>query len=442
MSRPGRTLIAFALLLAVLAAPRRVSADEHVYFSATDNVTDLLVQRINAETVRLDISSWYLSEHSISIAIANRFAAGVPVRLIGDRGAIFEADPHTKNEFYWLASQGIPIRLRFNPTWFPEIDHWKMALFVGQNIVEFGSGNFAPTELAPVSSTNYDDETELFTDDPALVNAFKTKFDVMWNDTTVEPESIISAPPYFKDWNDACANEPTGNCADYHTLYPNPAPMIVNTARLEGDNPTPPDLIWGQGPDFNNRLVQEINNENTRIDLVVYRLEVDNITNALLAKFQAGVPVRIIVDPAQYTNIVWPEYWLTHANIDKLWAAGVPIRQTMHQGVTHMKTLVTSTYATNASSNFGPNWQRDHDYFVSAGDEADDLSGDRRTASNAMWNDTVGFGPLQPTPPNAASSATPASNATGIAHEHDARLEHWRRGPSATTSISAPRRPT
>ena len=130
--------------------------------------------------------------------------------------------------------------------------------------------------------------------------------------------------------------------------------------------PTPPDLIWGQGPDFNNRLVQEINNENTRIDLVVYRLEVDNITDAMLAKFKAGVPVRVLVDPSQYTKIIWPEYWLTHANIDKLWAAGVPIRQNVHAGVTHMKTLVTSTYATNASSNFGPNWQRDHDYFVSA----------------------------------------------------------------------------
>ena len=119
-------------------------ATERIYFSAIDNVTDVLVQQINAETVRLDISSWYLSEHAISIAIANRFAAGVPVRLMGDRGAIFEIDPHTKNEFYWLANQGVPIRLRFNPTWFPEINHWKMALFVGQNIVEFGSGNFAP----------------------------------------------------------------------------------------------------------------------------------------------------------------------------------------------------------------------------------------------------------------------------------------------------------
>ena len=30
------------------------------------------------------------------------------------------------------------------------------------------------------------------------------------------------------------------------------------TARLEPDHPLPPDLVWGQGPSFNNRLVQEI----------------------------------------------------------------------------------------------------------------------------------------------------------------------------------------
>jgi hypothetical protein len=410
-SRPA-TVGLFLLVLLSIARP--TAAADQIYFPATDNVTNLIVQRINAETVRLDISSWYLSEHAISIAIANRFAAGVAVRIIGDRGAIFEADPHTKTEFYWLANQGIPIRLRFNPTYFPEIDHWKMALFVGQNTVVFGSANFAPTELAPVSSTNYDDETVMFTDDATIVNAFKTKFDVMWNDTTVEPESIISGPPYLKDWNDACANEPTGNCADYHTLYPNPAPMIVNRARLEGDNATPPDLIWGQGPDFNNRLTQEINNENARVDLVVYRLEVDNITSAILAKFNAGVPVRVLVDPVQYTNPLYPEYWLTHANVDKLWAAGVPIRQRLHAGVTHMKTLVTSTYATNASSNYGPNWQRDHDYFVSKATKPTiyQAIADRVAA---MWNDTAGFGPLQLTPPDAPTLATPASGATAVA---------------------------
>src|SRR5665213_644009 len=177
-SRFSALTSALAICCTIAAIP--AAADDQVYFSKDTNVTNILVNYINKETVRLDISSWYLSEHAISIAIANRLHAGVPVRIIGDRGAMFEADPHTKAEFYWLASQGVPIRLRFNPSWFPEINHWKMALFVGQNLVEFGSGNFAPTELAPVSDTNYDDDSELFTTDPLLVNAFRTKFDVMW----------------------------------------------------------------------------------------------------------------------------------------------------------------------------------------------------------------------------------------------------------------------
>src|ERR1700733_3149100 len=141
--RRCRRALLWSSVLVTLIGGRAVAQDQ-IYFSATDNVTNVLVQHINAETVRLDVSSWYLSEHAISIAIANRFAAGVPVRIIGDRGAIFEADPHTKAEFYWLASQGLPIRLRFNPTWFPEIDHWKATIFAGQNLVAFGSANYTP----------------------------------------------------------------------------------------------------------------------------------------------------------------------------------------------------------------------------------------------------------------------------------------------------------
>jgi regulation of enolase protein 1 (concanavalin A-like superfamily) len=413
LARPSLSLSALACGVFLMSAAAPAGATDQVYFSSSTNVTNILVQYINQETVRLDISSWYLSEHSISIAIANRWAAGVPVRIIGDRAALFENDPHTKAEFYWLANQGIPIRLRFNPTWFPEIDHWKAAIFVGQGLVEFGSGNFAPTELAPVSATNYDDDSEMFTTDPVLVNAFLTKFDVMWNDTTVEPNSIISGPPYLKDWNDACLNEPTGGCADYHTLYPNPAPMTINTQRLEGNNPMPADFYWGQGTDFNNRLTLEIDNEASQVNLAVYRLEVDNITQALLGRYQAGVGVRIIVDPAQYTNNTWPEYWLTHANVDKLYAAGVAIRQRVHQGVTHIKTLITSSYATNASSNFAANWQRDHDYFVSAATKP----GVYQAFVNdfqSMWADTTNFAPFTPTPPAAANLLGPGSGATGV----------------------------
>jgi hypothetical protein len=385
-------------------------ATDQIYFSSSTNVTDLLVQRINAETVRIDMSCWYLTEHSISIALLNRFKAGVPVRLMGDRGSIFEIDVHTRNEFYWLASQGVPIRLRYNPTWYPEIDHWKATIFAGQNLVAFGSGNYTPFELAPASSTNYKDEVFLFTDDPSLTGAFKTKFDQMWNDTLPEPESLVSAAPYYKNWDDACALESA--CSDYTTQYPTRTPMVVTTARLEPDNPLPPEMVWGQGPDFNNRMVQEINSETAAIALVSYRLTVPNITDALIARFNAGVPTRMIVEPNEYVNRAWPEFWLTHAYVDKLYAAGVPLKQRKHDGLTHMKVLVTSKYATVASSNFAAAWQRDHDYFLPAASKPaayDSI----KTQFDAMWGDTVNFAPFTPLPPDAATLSSPANGATG-----------------------------
>ena len=383
-----------------------------MYWPAYENVTDVLVQRINAEKVRVDISAWYLTERLISYALINRMKAGVQVRLIGDRGSIFEIDALTRNEFYFLASQGLPIRLRYNPTFYPEIVHWKATIFVGQNLVAFGSANFTPFELKPVSTTNYKDESVLLTNDPAIVNAFKTQFDRMWNDTTAEPRSRVASPPYFRNWNDACAREAA--CADYKTKYPNPAPMTINTARLEPDYPMPPDIVWSQGSAFNNRLVTEINNEVNYVDFVIYRLTVPTIADALLAKHKAGVPVRIIMEPLEYRNKKWPEFWLTHAFMDKLWAAGVPIKKRIHSGLTHMKMLITSRYATNASSNLASEWQRDHNYFVSSGLKPA-LHGAMKTRFDAMWNDGAGFANFTPEPADAPVLSTPAASATGVA---------------------------
>jgi phosphatidylserine/phosphatidylglycerophosphate/cardiolipin synthase-like enzyme len=403
------------------------AASDWVYFSAVDNITSLLVQKINAETVRIDISAWYLTEHAISIALVNRFNAGVPVRLIGDRGSIFEIDALTKNEFYWLASQGVPIRLRYHPTWYPEIDHWKAAIFVGQNMVTFGSANYTPFELAPASSTNYKDEVVLFSDDPVLVGAFKTKFDQYWNDTRPEPESLVGVPPFFLNWDQACARESA--CADYAARYPTPRPMVISTARLEPDYPMPPEMIWGQGPAFNNRLASEIAIEPNRVDMVIYRLTVDNITEALLNRSRAGVPVRLIVEPSEYLNRKWPEFWITHANLDKLWAAGVPMKQRLHVGLTHMKTLVTSTVATIASSNFSAAWQRDHNYFVSALTKPA-LHQAIAGRFEAMWNNAAGFAPFQPQPPDSPILQSPATGASGASTRPALA---WQRAPFAVS---------
>ena len=85
--------------------------------------------------------------------------------------------------------------------------------------------------------------------------------------------------------------------------------------------------------------------------------------------------MRLIVEPNEYLNRKWPEFWMTHANVDKLWAAGIPIKMRTHDGLTHMKVLITSTLATIASSNYAAAWQRDHDYFMPAHGKADDLHG-------------------------------------------------------------------
>ncbi|MGE5357495.1 MAG: phospholipase D-like domain-containing protein [Bacteroidales bacterium] len=411
-TRPrAAALIACALGVLMFPAGTAQAADQ-IYFPAVTDTVTLIVNRINAETVRVDVSAWYLTEHAISQALVGRLQAGVQVRVIGDRASIFEIDPNTKTEFYYLANAGVPIRLRYNPNYFPEIDHMKMAYFKGQGVVEFGSANWTTYQLKPASSTNFSDETVMFTDDPVLVGAFATRFDIIWNDTTNEPLSQYGGAPYLKNWYDACALESA--CSDFSTTYPNPAPMSINTGRLEPNNPYPSDLIWGQGSVFNNRLITEINNELTKVRFVVYRLtEISSIADALLSKFQSGVPVQVILEPSEYLNRKWPEFELTHANIDRLWAAGIPIKIRTHQGVTHMKMLVTSNYATNASSNYAVNWQRDNDYFVSATNKPTIYSA-MSNRFDIMWNDTTNFGTFTPQPPDTPIQAVPANGAGSV----------------------------
>jgi phosphatidylserine/phosphatidylglycerophosphate/cardiolipin synthase-like enzyme len=411
-------------LACVVALP--AAAQDQVYFTATTDVAARLIERINAENVRIDMAVSALTHQGIADALTQRFEAGVGVRLIADQYSIFEADTSRRETIYRLASRGIPIRVRYNPTWYPELVHWKATIFAGQNIVSFGTSNYTPVELAPQSSGAYSDGSVIFTSDAALVNAFRTQFDRMWNDTQREAGSLAGPPPYFKNWDEACASEPL--CADYRARYPSPVPMAIDTARLEPDHPMPPDMIWAQGSTFNNRIVAEIQNEGSRVDLVVYRLTSAAITDALIARHHAGVPVRVIIEPNEYRNRMYPEFWITSANVDRLKAAGVPIKQRAHDGVTQMRMLVTSSYATVASSNFTEAWQRDHNYLVSSSTKPA-LYAALRDRFDLMWNNTAAFVAFTPQPPDAPSPSAPANGATGQPTEIQLS---WRRTPFAT----------
>ena len=385
-----RALLAAACLALTASA---AGAEERLMFSANENIRSVLVSKIRAETERLDIGIWYLTERAVSDAIIDRHRAGVTVRVIGDRVSIFENDPNTTREFEHLATNGVPIRVRYNPTWFPEIIHWKAAIFSGQNSVAFGSANFTVFELAPWSSTNYHDESVLFTDDQTLVNAFRTKFDQYWADTSV-----------FKDFNEAYRLE-------RGTEFP--VQLQIDRTRREPDHPMPSELVWQQGWPFNGRIRDEILRETNAVDLCVFRLTEPAITDALINRHQQGVPVRVIIETNEYNRDSYPEYELTRYNIDRLWVAGVPIKRRTHAGLMHLKTLITSTVTTNASSNFTRNFERDHNYFIYRSQKGA-LWTAFKNRFNEMWANTSAFGSHSPAGPRSATLASPANGATSV----------------------------
>lgn len=229
----------------------RVESADRIYFPAVEDARRPILALLNNETQRIDIASWEFSDHTLSQTVVARWRSGVPVRVIGDLLA-YRNYGTTKTEFDYLASQGVPIRFRANPSGSTQIVHWKAGIFAGLNTVEFGSANWTPYELRPASSTDYDDETALVTDDPPVVGALKTQFDLMWTDT----ENFI-------DW----ANVQPGSAV-----------------RLEPDYPMPPYLGWSQGDDYNARVVDAIDAETGALDIVLYRITSAVVTDALIQR--------------------------------------------------------------------------------------------------------------------------------------------------------------
>ena len=394
-----RLTVRLSLAAACLAfsAPLLHAQDlaEDVYFPSATNVEAKIVAKIKAETVRLDVAMWLLNDGEITTAIINRHVAGIPVRVLGDRASIFESDPNTRASFERLANAGVPIRLRYNPRSFPEIMHWKCGIFVGQGVATIGSANWTSFELKPTTTTNFKDEAILITNDDPVVQALMTKFDQYWADTT-----------YFMDWPAAYLRE-TG------TAWNGTVPMNVDRTRLvQPDYPTG-NLVWGQGSDIINPMLAEINAETQGIDMVSYRLTVPTLTNALIQKKNAGVPVRVFIEPTQYRNDGFPEYWLVGNEADKLWVAGIPLKVRVHSGLTHMKTLITSRSALLASSNYTKNWQRDHNYFMTAA--AKPLLYNRmKDEFERMWNNTVHYQNFYPSKPRAATLVAPGSGGIDV----------------------------
>ena len=123
-------------------------------------------------------------------------------------------------------------------------------VFAGQNTVEFGSANYSPDAFVPTANyTNYVAETIYFSDDPAIVNSFKRKFDDLWVDTT----------NYVVD----------SNVSSRTRVYPL---YTIST-----------DLNFPPSQGFASRLIALEKAETQKIDVIMYRITQQAHSDALIA---------------------------------------------------------------------------------------------------------------------------------------------------------------
>ena len=378
LSVVGRVALACVL---VGTFSTRARASERLCDASFEDCRAPLINLIRTETAGIDVAFWFMQDARYQAEIIRRWQAGVPVRVLVDP----KANPtYTGNEAVLnaLALAGIPMRMRKDNA--PGILHWKMMLFAGQNTVEFGGANYSPTAFVPEDPyRNYEDETPFFSDDPVVVNSFKTKYDDLWLDTT------------------------------YYQTYAN----ITNPlARIYPIYTKDPELNFPQQEDYAQRLLKRYPKETQKIDVIMYRITDERETDAVIAAMQRGIPVRLISDTFEYRD---PDRQWVSYNMDKLWAAGVPLRVRAHAGLNHQKLVMFYSQALSAfgSSNWtvaSANQQQEHNYFTTKSwifqwfiDHFE-----------RKWNNTNPVGaietqPFTPLPPDKPVAVSPADGAVG-----------------------------
>ena len=320
--------LSLAFVLA-LAPPAR--AQERLCDNSFEDCRAAILQMIRAETVGLDVSYWFMDDARYSHEIIRRWNAGVRVRVILDLRADTNY-PTNAIVRQSMVDAGIPIRHKVSAG----INHWKMILYAGQSKVHFSGSNFSDGSYSPiVPYTRYVDEAIYFTDDPAVVQSFMTKYDSVWLDSV----------------NYASLANVTGPLARAYPVYP-----------------ISPDMNFPPDDDYQDRLVAELGRETVRVDAAMFRITSAKVPDALIRRRQAGVDVRLITDRNQYRN---PTYFWDSYNVDRMYMAGVAIKwkdNTYGQDM-HQKSVVL--YGRDMAVFGSSNWtasssdiQREHNYFT------------------------------------------------------------------------------
>ena len=391
----ARRTVQLLLVLFLWAAPTAAGAEE-LCDPAHQNCRTRLIDLIRNETVRIDVAFWFMEDQRYMTEIIRRWQAGVPVRLLVDPRATTSGYPANGPILQEFQNAGIPMRRRTASG----ILHWKMMLFAGQNVVQFSGANYSAdafTYVTPYAS--YVDEAIYFASDPSVVQSFMTKYDDLWLNTTA---------------------------------YTNHANITGPLARAYEIFPKDPELNFPETENYANRATGRYGRETTQIDVIMYRITDERHTNAMIAARARGVPIRLISDTYEYrkTTRLWHSY-----NLDRIWAAGIPVRVRAHEGLNHQKSVLLHSLGLTifGSSNWtspSADQQQEHNYFTTKPWIFQWFSEQfERKWNNSNPAGAVETAPFVPLPPDKPSNRTPASNA--VNQSTTGQRLRWYGGPWA-----------
>jgi hypothetical protein len=389
------------------------SASERLCDVSFEDCRAQLIQLIQNENVEIDAAFWFMDDTDISGPLIKKIQSGVKVRMLVDPRA---DEAHLPNEqilqqFAALrdssGNPSVPMRQRTAAG----ILHWKMMLFAGQGVVEFSGANFSSSELvAGKPYQTYVDEAIHYSDDPNIVNSFRTMYDNWWLNTSsyADYANTTSGMPLVRSYG----------------IYPIDFEACPNVSDGCGMNFLPSS---SGKDDYGNKSISAIRAENVKLDVDMFRITNASITDATIAAFKRGLPVRLIVDSSEYSNParVWDRY-----NVDRLFAAGVPLKITRHGGENHEKSMLF--YGQNLAVWGSSNWtmpsfnsQQEHNFFSTAAVKPWFFDWfvnqfERR------WNSPQEYRAFVPIGPGLPVNKTPANGATGQSQSLSLR---WDGGP-------------
>ena len=358
------------------------SAQERLCDPAFEECYKPLLRAIETETTGIDAAIYIIEFQQLADALISRHVAGVPVRLIVEPRSNLRF-PINQQILDRFRAAGIPMRYRVDDP----IVHSKMVLLAGQGKVVFSSSNFGDGDLSPYDPyLNYVDGAWYFTDDAAVVNSFKTRYDDLWTNTTTYANYANIAGPLTRRYQ----------------RYPIDPSISFTPSQSPSD-------------DYSARTIALIDRETQQIDVTMYRVTDVRICDALIRALGRGVMVRLLAEPDEYrfdATRRGAEFSGPY-NIDRMYAGGVQIRMRKHLGLTHQKSvsLYSQGLTIFGSSNWSWqsfNYQEEHNYFTTKPwffqwfvDQF-----------NRKWNSASEYEPFVPRAPATPVNLSPANSAT------------------------------